>query len=134
MTTRITIIALLVAASAASAASDMQQFLTYESNYNKAYRTVSEQQAALANYQATDALLNSLNAAAAADPNPNAARVAHNFLSDLSVAQRSAYLGRNTPAGYVNDVNTRPTGRGRGLQDFTPVDHAVDGFVHPVKD
>lgn len=33
-------------------------------------------------------------------------------------------------------MNTvQSTGRtGRGLQDFTPVDHAADGFLHPVKD
>ena len=130
MNSTITSVALLVAAAAATATES--QFLQYEGQFNKAYRTVSEQQEALRNYQNTDARLNAINAEAAQNPNPNAARVGHNFLSDMSVQQRANYLGRNTPADYVNDE--QPVRGGRGLQNTTPVDHAVDGWVHPVKD
>jgi len=63
MNSTITSVALLVAAAAATATES--QFLQYEGQFNKAYRTVSEQQEALRNYQNTDARLNAINAEAA---------------------------------------------------------------------
>ena len=150
MFTKITTVALLAAAAAAAT---NREFVQYESQFGKSYRTVAEQTAAYRNYQATDSIIRSVNAAAESDPNPDAARVAHNFLSDLSDEQRQNYMGRSSDgAGRAppqesghhnggrqprnNGRQQRNGGRsnGRHLQATSPVDHSVDGFMHPVKD
>lgn len=84
-----------------------------------------------------------MNQAAENDPNPDAARVGHNFMSDLTDAQRQSYMGRSSegagrsppPEDNGNSGGRAPrNSRGRGLQTTTPVDHYEDGFMHPVKD
>lgn len=93
MNSKIISIALLAAAAAAGA-NKTDEFLSYEGQFGKSYRTVTEQAQAYNNFMEADRIIQRVNEKAKNDPNPNAATAGHNFLSDLNHDERLKYLTR----------------------------------------
>jgi cathepsin L len=110
--------------------SEFEKFQDWTSKYNKSYKSSSEFTQRFANWSGLNKTIVKANAKADASGNPDAVRLAHNFLSDSTKEERAKLFAKNQMPPLVQSSAERPTKTGT----IQTADWVSLGKVSPTKD
>jgi C1A family cysteine protease len=116
------------------------KFGQYCSRFNKGPRTLGEFQQRQGLFHEADNIIGKTNRDADTSGVSNPLRLAHNWLSDRTDDEKSAFFGLDTAVMESKKTKLKNKKKGKGLRkgrklvaDAMNVDHAKDGHMNPVK-